>query len=49
MYLVLAKLSFLLQEKLQDLYQLAIDVDSIDKYRSETCSVIGKCVYIVGR
>ena len=27
---------------LPELCQLAIDVESVDKYRSESCSVIGK-------
>ena len=31
----------LLQEQLQELSQLAQDVVKIDKYRAETCSVLG--------
>ena len=30
------------QEKLQDLTQLALEVIKIDMYRAETCSVLGQ-------
>lgn len=37
-----------MQEQLQELTQLAQDVVKIDKYRAETCSVLGKPMNILG-
>ena len=38
-----------LQEMLPELTELAQQVNEVDPYRSESCSVIGECAFLVGR